>query len=142
MIDSQRHAYPFEKLYCTLIYISLIIIDDETICSVWISRCILLIYPFMIQTFNHNYMFCLDIQMMKLYVLFETVGFPWVSTQLQIDLGLIMLLGGSGLISSLGLVRLALNPYGLSGIRLVMNSKQVKFLLNFFPIPPIHVYWE
>jgi hypothetical protein len=53
-----------------------------------------------------------------------------------------MLLGGSGLISSLGLVRLALNPYGLSGIRLVMNSKQVKFLLNFFPIPPIHVYWE
>jgi hypothetical protein len=33
-VDSQRQAYPFEKLYCTFICISLIIIDDETICSV------------------------------------------------------------------------------------------------------------
>jgi hypothetical protein len=36
--------------------------------------------------------------MMKLYVLFESVGFSWVSTQLWIVLGLIILLGGLGLI--------------------------------------------
>jgi uncharacterized membrane protein len=36
--------------------------------------------------------------MMKLYVLFEPVDFPLVSTQLWIGLGLIMLLGGLGLI--------------------------------------------
>jgi hypothetical protein len=44
--------------------------------------------------------------MMKLYVLFEPVGFQWVSIQLWISLRLIMLLGGLTLISFLGLVRL------------------------------------
>jgi hypothetical protein len=38
---------------------------------------------------------------MKLYVLFEPVGFPWISTQLWIGLGLIMLLIGLDLIFSL-----------------------------------------
>jgi hypothetical protein len=39
--------------------------------------------------------------MMKLYVLFEPIDFPWVFTQLWIGLELIMLLGGMSLISSL-----------------------------------------